>query len=59
MEKVMANNQNERMTDDDLKRFLQSKNFFEMSVDKLNYYFDSFYKFIMSDAVYPHLDLQK
>lgn len=58
MEKVKANSQSERMTDDDLKRFLQSKNVFEMSVDKLNYYFDSFYEFIMSDAVYPHLDLQ-
>ncbi len=59
MEKVIVNNQNGRMTDDDLRRFLQSKNVFEMSVDKLNYYFDSFYELIMSNAVYPHLDLQK
>ena len=58
MDNVMANNQSRIMTDNDLKRFLQSKNVFEMSVDKLNYYFDSFYEFIMSDAVYPHLDLQ-
>lgn len=47
------------MTDDDLKGFLQSKNVFEMSVEKLNYYFDSFYDFILKNAVYPHLDLQK
>ena len=59
MDNVMANNQSRIMTDNDLKRFLQSKNVFEMSVDKLNYYFDRFYEFIMNDAVYPHLDLQK
>ena len=58
MNKLMAN-QKGTMTDKDLKRFLQSKNVFEMSIEKLNYYFDSFYEFIMKDAVYPHLVLQK
>ena len=57
MNKKVANNR--RITDNDLKEFLQSKNVFEMSVDKLNYYFDSFYEFIMKDAVYPHLAVQK
>lgn len=59
MKKVMANNQNGRITNDDLKSFLQCKNIFEMSVDKLNYYFNSFCEFILKDAVYPHLDLQR
>ena len=57
MNNKVANNR--RITDNDLKEFLQSKNVFEMSVDKLNYYFDSFYEFIMKDAVYPHLAVQK
>lgn len=59
MKKVITNNQRERMTDSDLKTFLQNKNVYEMSVEKLNYYFDSFYGFIMNDAVYPHLALKK
>lgn len=54
----MANNQIGKITDDELKSFLQNKNVFEMSVEKLNYYFDGFYNFIMNDAVYPHLELQ-
>ena len=59
MENEMVNNQRGRITDNDLKRFLQSRNVYEMSVDKLNYFFDRFYEFIMNDAVYPHLDLQE
>lgn len=59
MEKVKKKHQSERMTDNDLDRFLQSQNVFELSVEKLNYYFDNFYEFIMNDAVYPHLDLKK
>lgn len=59
MQKEMVNDQRGRMTDNDLKSFIQSKNVLEMSVDKLNYYFDSFYDFILKNAVYPHLDLQK
>lgn len=59
MKKVMTNNQQKKMTEDDLKSFLLSKNFYEMSVEKLNYYFDIFSDIIMKDAVYPHLSLQK
>ena len=59
MNKAMANNSKGKMTDKDLKGFLQSKNVFELSAEKLNYYFDSFYEFIMKDAVYPHLAIQK
>ena len=56
MNKAMANNQ--KMTDKDLKRF-QDKNVFEMSVDELNFYFERFSHFILKNAVYPHLALQK
>ena len=59
MKKVMNNYQRRRMTDNDLKKFLQNNNVCEMSVEKLNYYFDSFYGVIMKDAVYPHLAIQK
>lgn len=59
MKKEMQNLQRVKMTDNDLKRFLHSSNIFEMSFDKLNYYFNGFYEFLMKDAVYPHLFSQK
>lgn len=51
-------NRSSLMTENDFKSFLQSKDFIDMSVDKLNFYFNGLYEFIMKDAVYPHLTLK-